>query len=363
MTRGADKARKILAAEAADDARLKVAAERERTKASATVAEYKRLLRDIELRADMAEELAQHIEATSGAVYTTTTIRAAKARRGALPAATYFALLSDWHVGERVRKSEVGGLNEYNPDIAADRARQCFKSNLVMLRAARSAWNVDTLALLPIGDFITGWIHDEYEAENFLTPHEESNFAYELLEDGILFLLKESDCEKILIATAQGNHGRGTKKPRTAGSYRNSHEYWLYQRLAQRFQGEPRITFQIAQGYYNDINVYGKIVRPSHGDGVKYGGGIGGISVPFNRRIGREAQGASAEVLIYPHGHFHTYDPAANRLGNGSLIGPNAFGIRCGFAPEPAVQASFVVDSRHRVVSNINRIFVERERK
>lgn len=342
-------------------ARDRLTREKRQRAERAVVSELKRQVAEAEERVKFAEERAEIVGYLEGRTMALPDIRVS-GHAGPRPEATYFALASDWHVGERVRPSEVGWRNTYTPEIAAARAEQFFKSNLIMLSAARSAWAIPTFVLWLGGDLCTGLIHEEYKTENYLTPLEEMSLAYDLIERGIRLLLATSDCKEILVVTSNGNHGRTTIKMHAAGAFRHSYEFALYQQIARRFADETRVKFQIGEGYYNDLRVYGQIVRFSHGDGVKFSGGVGGVSVPFNRRIGREAQSAGS-VLLYPHGHFHTFDPAARRLGNGSLIGWNSYAERYGFEFEAPQQASFVVDSRYKVVSNINRILVEKAKK
>lgn len=343
------------------EARERLAREREDVKRRATVTELKRQLAEFESRLAESDARIESLSYLDGRTGEMPEIKAS-GKVGPLPEATYLALASDWHVGERVRPGEVGHRNEYTPEIASARAEQFFKSNLRMLNAARSAWFIPKMTLWLGGDLCTGLIHEEYKTENYLTPLEEMTLAYDLIERGIVYLLAEGDIEELHVPTSNGNHGRTTQKIHAAGGFRLSYEYALYQQLARRFANEPRVKFQIGQGYYTDQRIYGEIVRWSHGDGVKFAGGVGGVSVPFNRRIGREAQ-SLGRVLLYPHGHFHMYDPARNRLGNGSLIGWNSYAERYGFDFQAPMQASCVIDSRYKVVSNINPILVEKARK
>lgn len=341
------------------DARASIAAERVRVKAAAERKVLKNELADAEERATVAEARLEAATALAGRASAEIKVTA---RKGGLPEATYFMLASDWHVGERVRASEVGWRNEYTPAIATVRAEQFFRSNLTMMQAARSAWSIDTAVLWIGGDLCTGWIHEEYVSENYLTPLEEMALAYDLLEKGIRFLLAHGDLARLVIPTSNGNHGRSTAKMHSAGGFRNSYEFALYKQLAARFADEPRVTFQLGEGYYNDLTVYGEVARFSHGDGVKSGGGVGGISVPFNRRMGREAL-SGPRILVYCHGHFHQYDPGRTRVGNGSLIGWNGYADRGGFGFEQPLQASFVIDAKHRIVSNLNPILVDKAKK
>jgi hypothetical protein len=335
-----------------DRARVKDTAERKLLKEEAAAAEA---------RARMAEARLEAAESLIGRFHRMPEIQVSN-KKHTLPEATYFMLASDWHVGERVRPNEIGGRNEYKPEIATARAEQYFKSNLLMMNAARSAWSIDTAVLWIGGDLCTGYIHEEFVAENFLSPLEEMALAFDLMERGIKYLLNHGDLARLVVVTSNGNHGRTTKKVHAAGGFRNSYEFAMYKQLAKRFENEPRVTFQLGEGYYNDLRVYGEVIRFSHGDGVKFGGGVGGISVPFNRRIGREAQSVG-RILLYCHGHFHTYDPGRRRVGNGSLIGFNSYADRNGFEFEEPMQASFVVDSRHKVVSNLNPILLVKRKK
>lgn len=276
--------------------------------------------------------------------------------------ATYVMLASDWHMGERVRPETVGWRNEYKPEIAEERAEQYFKSNLTMLNAARSAWDITQGIFWLGGDLITGYIHEEYQEENFLSPTEESLLAFRSLRAGIKTILAKSDLEHLLIPTNHGNHGRTGQKLKVSAEARNSFEWLLYQLLAMEFADEPRVKFQVASGYHNVVDVYGFRIRFHHGHAIKYAGGVGGISVPMNRRIGRQAKTDVDRVHLDVIGHYHQLQRPTDFVVNGSLIGWNAYAefIGCGF--EPPMQGSFVVDERYKLVNHFNPIIVDKQR-
>lgn len=351
--------------EAEREAREQLARDKVRIKAGATISELKRQLRELEHAHELSEKRIEFLTALDTAPPANFKIAVPKAQpRTGLPIASYFAAASDWHVGERVRKAEVHGLNEYNPDIARERARQFFKSNRIMLNAARSAWTIRHAVLLALGDFMTGWIHEDYVAENFMSPIEEMLFAFELLEEGIIEALATWDIESLDIYTANGNHGRVGKKKTIAGAFRTSYEFGMYKMLARRFADNPRVRFHVTEGYYGHIPIYGRTVRVSHGDEIMYSGGVGGITVPFYRRRGREADvDVPVPILVDVFGHHHTLGFPRRAVTNGSLIGPTPFGVAKGFGAEAPMQASFVVDSLYGLVSNMNPILVEKAKK
>ena len=75
--------------------------------------------------------------------------------------------LSDIHTEEPVVKSVVSGLNEYNLDIAKLRVESYFKRLLFMINQSRKAgYVIDSLVMGWLGDFITGYIHEELEEAN-----------------------------------------------------------------------------------------------------------------------------------------------------------------------------------------------------
>jgi hypothetical protein len=282
-------------------------------------------------------------------------------KRTVLPQATYVMAASDWHLEERVRPEMVGFRNEYNPEIAQDRAERFFRSNLVMLNAARAAWSIDQIVFWIGGDIITGWIHEENESENFLSPSEATRMALDVMTRGIQFMLEHYDAERILIPTSSGNHGRVLKKKRISSDFRTSWEFLMYQLLADRFKDEPRVEFQLGYGYRNLVDVYGLRISFHHGDGIRSGGGIGGIAPALYRRIYREnSQRGDHQWDFDVFGHYHQKGFPPRVAQNGSLIGWNAFAEFIGAAPEPPMQISFVIDSKHKEPSAFNPIFVSK---
>lgn len=292
-------------------------------------------------------------------------------KKGTPPAATYVMLASDWHWGERVRPENVGGRNEYSPEIAEERATQFWKSNLIMLNAARAAWTIDQGLLWLGGDLMTGAIHEEYLEENFLSPVEEALAIFDHLKGAIPHFLNESGLESLLIVTSNGNHGRTGLRIKISTYAKNSYEWLLYQMLARYFENDSRIKFQIGTGYNNLVDLYGFRIQFHHGDAVGYGGGIGGLAIPVNKRIGRAAQSVpirwegtnKGAVHLNVFGHFHQLQYPKGFIGNGSLIGWNDFAERIGCSYEDPQQCSFVVDNRFKVVSNWNPIIVDKRLK
>ena len=251
---------------------------------------------------------------------------------------------SDWHVDEVVKPRTVNGLNEYNPHIAQARSETFFRNALKLVDIAAKDSEIDTIYLALLGDFFSGWIHEEGMELNAMAPVEAAMFAGDLLASGIAYWLKNSKYN-IVGDALPGNHGRLTKKVQSANVVATSLETVTYARIVERFMGNPRVNISLADGglvYRRFFDSY--TMRLLHGYEVKYGGGIGGLTIPLRRMISGWDKGIRANLTAL--GHFHQYLPGADIIGNGSLIGFNAFAQRIAASPEIPQQAFCVIHER-----------------
>lgn len=255
---------------------------------------------------------------------------------------------SDWHVEERVDAATVNHVNAYNPEIAERRAKAFFRNGLKLVRKERQDVAIDTMVLHLGGDLITGYIHEELEESNYLSPVEAVQFVKQLLLGGLGLLQTDGEFKSIEVVTSWGNHGRTTKNIRVSTGHKNSYEWMLYNDLASRYENDPIIKFHVGNSYFTYAELYGRLIRFHHGDAVKYHGGIGGLTVPLLRYIAKSNQ--QKHVAADFIGHFHSripYSPATRVAVNGSLVGFNAYAMRIGASPEPPVQNFQLCDSRY----------------
>lgn len=253
-----------------------------------------------------------------------------------------FAIASDWHVGERVTKESVDGSNEFNMRIAKIRSEKFFKNTLKLVSKEQADAKIDTLVVALIGDFISGNIHEELLASCEVPPIEEAMFAQNLLASGIEYLLANSKL-KLIIPCCVGNHARITEKVHISAEQGNSLEWMIYNNLASHFRNNKRVTFVLSKSYFTFLDVYGFIIRFSHGHAVKFGGGIGGLSVPLLKAITRYDLSKTAYLDVI--GHFHQLQFNKKFVVNGCLIGDSPYGKRLGFTGVPE-QAFFLIDQK-----------------
>jgi predicted phosphodiesterase len=237
---------------------------------------------------------------------------------------TIVLVASDWHVEERVDPKTVSFQNEYNLDIAKDRAEKFFRASLRLIRLLQQDIKVDTTILALLGDFISNDIHEEFPEVNALTPTHAIEFAQNLIVGGIEFLLNNSKL-KFIIPCHSGNHARTTRTVRFATENGHSLEYLMYRNLANHFRGNERVEFRVNEGYHSYAEVYGKTLRFHHGHAINYQGGIGGIFIPAFKAISQWDKMRQADLDIF--GHFHQHKDGAKFVSNGSLIGFNTYAL------------------------------------
>jgi len=256
--------------------------------------------------------------------------------------ATAIVALSDWHVEERIEADKVNGLNEYNMEIAAQRIKRTFQKVIYLLERARGAAKIDTLVVWLGGDFISGYIHEELQEQNAVSPLDACLFAQDQIISGLEFLKKEAKAS-LVVPTSYGNHGRTTQKKRHSTGAENSYEYNLYRQMERYYAKDPKVAFKVERGYHNHLEVQGRLVRFHHGDNLKYYGGVGGLSIPVNKAIAQWNKSVRAELDIF--GHFHQFSPGGRRwLCNGSVIGYSPYAVAIKAEYEHPVQSFVVMD-------------------
>lgn len=263
-------------------------------------------------------------------------------RKGRAKQATAVIVASDWHVEESVDPRTVSNLNRFNLEVADKRIEKFCRSALRLIEIQRGGTDIPVLVLALLGDLMSGFIHEELREENELTPTQTVLWLKERVGKFINTLRKEGNFEQIIIPCSVGNHGRTTVKPRHGTSWKNSYEWLLYKILEQEIT--DGVTWLIGESYHTYLDVYGKTFRLHHGDGLKYQGGVGGLTIPVEKAISNWNKGRHADLDIF--GHWHQSQQNPKWVSNGSLIGHNAYSISIKAPFEPPQQTLFLFDSK-----------------
>jgi len=114
---------------------------------------------------------------------------------------------------------------------------------------------------------------------------------------------------------------------------------------------EKRVKFTLEEAYHTYLTVYGRVLRFHHGHNVRYGGGVGGLTIPTNKAIAQWNTVFRADVDFF--GHHHTFTLHNNFVVNGSLIGYNGYAITIKAPFEKPKQAFLLLDKDRGVSVSI----------
>ncbi len=270
-----------------------------------------------------------------------------------------YAVASDWHVEERVVPESCGYRNAYDLTVADARIRRFFDGVIWLILAERAKFEINDAVLSLLGDLITGYIHEELLETNELAPVEAIRWLMPRARHGIKRIVDETDVS--LRVTGQGgNHGRLGQKIKIKTYSQNSIEWLMCAILADEFAADPvyskKVSWNVTPSAHLFTDIYDFCLHTHHGDSIKYQGGIGGLSVPLNKRVFKWDKafigGPSKKPQTYHAiGHFHQLGWDGHTLRNGSLIGYGDYSAWIGADFEPPQQTFCIFDSRHGVTA------------
>ena len=252
---------------------------------------------------------------------------------------------TDWHVEERVTLEGTNGKNEFNLDIAETRIRRFYQKVLELIDWQNHLAPVVEIWHPLLGDLLSGYIHEDLVESNSLSPTEACVFLQEMICSGIDFWLRKTKLP-IFIPTCVGNHGRTTQKKRVKTSCRNSFEWLLYMTLAKYYAKSKRVHWRVGKGYHNTVEIMDRKVRFHHGDGLRYMGGVGGISIPVNKAVAAWDRIETADFDIF--GHWHTFLAHYPKwVSCGSLMGYSEYSVEIKAEFQHPTQTFIVIDRNY----------------
>ena len=259
--------------------------------------------------------------------------------------ATAIICANDWHSEANIEHASSGYTNRYDLNIAKARIDRLWHKAVYLLEFSRKISNIRDAVLWLGGDLINGYIHEELQEGNFLGPADASLWVIERASEGIDYLLREADLDKLTIPCSIGNHGRSTAKTRISTGYRSSWEWMAYNTLARMYRDNPKVEFVLDHGYHCWVDIQGHGVRFHHGDAIKFGGGVGGVHIPLRKKRAQwdKIRPAKLDVL----GHFHQFIDEWNYIISGCICGFDAYALSIGAEYQPPTQAFAVIDREY----------------
>ena len=268
-------------------------------------------------------------------------------KKGKHPKTVTVSLASDLHIEERVDLQKTNGLNEHSLEISEEKMYKYWRNVVSLVKMTQMKTDVVSHVLWLGGDLFSGWIHEDLVPGSECSPTEAIVLLRKWITSGIQYLESSLDVPRIIVPCNFGNHGRTTMRPRIATAKECSYEWMLYQMLQEDFSKNKRVEFIVPEGEFTYLTLCpGYRIRFTHGDSVRYGGGIGGLSIPLNKRIAKWDEGIYANLTVL--GHLHQAADFGRAIVNGSLIGYSEYALHIAASPEPAQQMFFAVDLERR---------------
>lgn len=261
---------------------------------------------------------------------------------------TLFA--SDWHWGEVVDSTQIGGVNRYNMAIARERAKTLIETTIDLLNNHMVNPEYPGIVFALGGDMVTGDIHEELSATNDAEIMPVVLDLFGVLCWCIETLAKEFG--RVFVPCVSGNHGRNTHKIRSKGRNFTSFDWLTYSFLAKRFENDERVKFFTPNGSDALYECAGRRYLLTHGDQFRGGDGMIGCLGPILRgdhkkrsRNGQIDMGYDTMIM----GHWHQLLQLERVIVNGSLKGYDEYASQNNFGFEAPRQALWITNAQHGI--------------
>ena len=259
-------------------------------------------------------------------------------------------LCSDWHWGEKIDPTQIGGVNKYNIEIAQDRAKQLVNRAIDLLNNHMVNPKYPGIVVALGGDMVSGDIHDELKETNDipLIPSVVDLF-------GTLIWCIETLADKfgkVFVPCVTGNHGRTTIKIRAKDRAYTSLDWLTYVLLEKHFKNDRRVTFFIPSGPDAYYRIYGHRYLLTHLDQFRGGDSMIGALGPLTRGDHKKRSRNMQINMAYDTmigGHFHQLIQLQRLMVNGSLCGYNEYAYANNFPYENPRQAMWITHRDHGI--------------
>lgn len=249
------------------------------------------------------------------------------------------AIMSDWHIGEKVELDQLGEFNEYNYEIAKDRlSRYCHE----ILSYNRQS---DNLTIFFLADALKGIIHGGLmESEGSFA---DSLIAYADIIYAVFSLLADN-YDTLDIYVTGSNHDRVTDYIRAKDKYAD-YTYTIFSIVEKMLgvAGFKNINIHQSKTGFHLVEVNGENILALHGDTHR---SYKAHSIPETSKLQDmcgNMYGAGFKHIV--SGHTHQPEICMNTYGglnitNGTLVGSNEYGLQNGFSFIRPSQTIFFVE-------------------
>ena len=267
-------------------------------------------------------------------------------------------LLSDMHAGLGFSPQDTGGINSFNKDILAQRAKNLQLGMGSIYTIHRKAYRLPCLHIFCLGDMVQGCnLNGEWgPAYNKEHVVKQAAVAARITAEIIEFSLTLFD--KVEFLGVVGNHGRaGVSKNSDAVGANWDNVAFMY--LKAKFEDNKRVSIKFDNDtWWASKNVLGTEFVLIHGDNISGSGTLNALKT-INQKlqdIVSKQTGKTFNVLCL--GHYHTFQETETTTGrilvNGSFVGADMHSLQHMQSGGKATQTIFGVHERHGITWKYN---------
>lgn len=231
-------------------------------------------------------------------------------------------VLSDSHADQEIVSRRVQGLEEYNFDVACNRAERIVDTTITHLTDNMTNYKFERLYIAGLGDYVNGEIHNATEHTKWRNSLKNSLGMGELLAMMIMDLSRFFP--EIVLCSVSGNHGRRSIKKDYRGA-QNNWDYMVAMHAATRLRGlidEGRLKCFFPDSWSMGLNIYEWNFVLNHGDDIKSWN-----SIPFygierkTRRLNAIGAVTGNIPNYFLYGHFHNTASQQHTCGETMING------------------------------------------
>lgn len=305
---------------------------------SQTAKENRTILAALNSREDLLEQLTSLVDKVAPGVNAP---RAAPTLDPSKRAMTVEALISDVHVG-KITKT-------FNVKECRKRLRLYTTVLLQEIERKRAHYNVEHVVLAMLGDMIeNAMMHGKESAVNCEFGNaEQVRYATELLLEEVLLPVIQTGVPVTVIGIA-GNHDRDEENPTYNDPGKASLTWVIYTMLKLLVEraGYTNVKWQIPEGVYTTLDIYGDTILYEHGDRIKGNNSKASFLANIMKRSGQVGKVIKGMRI----GHWHEYNCYDNGavIVNASVPGQDSYADVNGYNSLPGQVITYYVKTKNR---------------
>lgn len=211
--------------------------------------------------------------------------------------------ISDQHADQIVKSESVGGLENYNLNIALCRA-ETYTDRVLKYIHNLSNYKFPVLWILMYGDHVSGEIHGA-EKESYYKNMFQNSMAVGQMNSLIIRDLAPY-FQKVNVICISGNHGRRTNKKEYYGP-KNNWDYLVFETCRMLCKEHTNVAFTIPDAFSVNVDINGWGFNIQHGDDIPSFNSLPWYGIERKtRRLVALNSSKGRHIDYFVMGHFHT---------------------------------------------------------